>query len=272
LPRRLLDRSSRLERRENFSKHSEFAMPNDPTTTDRFKAEMPQIPGVEPTQPATPPPASTAPAVARPASQNPLLPLMVGFCVLAVIFVFGSRWISKHHAVETARPEPTPQIEVPAPPPDPNATLPHASAANPVIGTVTQFAKPWSYQDFFIRDGLTGEDIPATIVRLPGGSASASSGYWAFSRKAPYGSNSSCQLEFVTDLNKLRKDYDYHAATHPLVGNPCSGTLYDPLKTANLPGNVWIRGGITQGSDVRPPFGVEIKIQGRQVLAIRTEG
>jgi hypothetical protein len=26
-----------------------------------------------------------------------------------------------------------------------------------------------------------------------------------------------------------------------------------------------------QGSDIRPPFGVEIKIQGKQILALRTE-
>lgn len=128
--------------------------------------------------------------------------------------------------------------------------------------------KPWSFKDFFIRDKLTGESVPATVVRLPGGSASQASGYWAFSRKALYGS---CQLEFVTDLDKLHGEYDYRAANHPLAGNPCTHTLYDPLKTASLPGNVWIRGAIVQGSDIRPPLGVEIKVQGKEILAIRTE-
>ena len=55
-----------------------------------------------------------------------------------------------------------------------------------------------------------------------------------------------------------------------LVGNPCSRTLYDPLKTSNRPGNVRMRGAIVH-SDIRPPFAVEIKIQGKQILAIRTE-
>jgi hypothetical protein len=43
------------------------------------------------------------------------------------------------------------------------------------------------------------------------------------------------------------------------------------MKTANLPGDIWTRGGIVQGSDLRPPFGVEIEIQGKQILAIRSE-
>jgi hypothetical protein len=90
----------------------------------------------------------------------------------------------------------------------------------------------------------------------------------AFSRQALYGA---CQLEYIRDIDKLRTEYDFRAATHPLVGNPCTHTLYDPLKTTNLPGNIWIRGAIVQGSDVRPPLGVEIEVQDKQILAIRTE-
>jgi hypothetical protein len=137
-----------------------------------------------------------------------------------------------------------------------------------VIADLADLSKPWSSADFFIRDLATGENVPATIVRLPSGSPTAPSGFWAFSRKAPYGA---CPLEYIRDLDKLRTEYDYRAASHPLVGNPCSHTLYDPLKTVNLPGNIWIRGAIVQGSDVRPPLGVEIKIQNKKILAIRTE-
>ena len=216
---------------------------------------MPEIPGV-------------AGPSARPPRRNPLLPLIIAFLVLGLIILVAVRWFSHNKPVEPVRVEPAPQIEVPAPPPDPTASLPRATEANPVVATVADLAKPWSSADFFVRNRLTSESVPATVVRLPGGSASQASGYWAFSRKAPYGS---CQLEYITDIEKLRTEYGYRAATHPLVGNPCSHTLYDPLKTANLAGNVWIRGAIVQGSDIRPPFGVEIEIRGKEVLAIRTE-
>ncbi len=224
-------------------------------SSPRFKAEMPQIPGV-PTTPSRPPRA------------NPLLPLIIGVVVLGVILLLSVRWFSHPKPVEPARVEPTPQIEVPPPPPDPASLLPHADEANPVVAELADLSKPWSSADFFIRSLTTGENVPATIIRLPGSSATAPTGYWAFSRKAPYGS---CQLEYIRDLAKLRTDYDYRQANHPLVGNPCSRTLYDPLKTTNLPGNIWIRGATVQGSDIRPPLGVEIKIRGKQILAIRTE-
>ncbi|HUL34215.1 MAG TPA: hypothetical protein VL128_10060 [Candidatus Eisenbacteria bacterium] len=224
-------------------------------TPAHLKAEMPQIPGVG------------GPAPRR-RSPNALIPLIIGLAVIALILVVAVRWLSRPKPVEQPTVDRTPQIEVPPPPPDPNAALPHATEANPVIGNISDFAKPWSSADFFVRNRLTGENIPATIVRLPGGSANQPAGYWAFSRKSPYGN---CELEYISDLDKLRTDYDFRHPTHPLVGNPCSRTLFDPLRTTSLPGNVWIRGGIVQGSDIRPPFGVEIRIQGKQILAIRSE-
>ena len=217
---------------------------------------MPDIPGVSGSS-------------SRPRRSNPLLPLIVGIAVLGLGLFLAVRFLSRPKPLERAtRTEPAPQIEVPSPAPDPNSLLPHADEQNPAIAQVADMAKPWSSVDFFVRNKLTGENIPATIVRLPGGSATAPSGYWAFSRKAPYGD---CKLEYVTDLDRLRTDYDFRHATHPLVGNPCSHTLYDPLRTANLPGNIWIRGAIVQGSDIRPPLGVEIRIQGKEIQAIRSE-
>jgi hypothetical protein len=221
----------------------------------KFKVEMPDIPGV-------------GGPVVRPRRGNPLLPLMIGLVVLGVLLMLAVRWMSRPKTVEVKHVEPTPQIEVPPPQPDPASLLPHATAAEPVVTDLTALAKPWSSVDFFVRNRLTGENVPATVVRLPTGSPTQTSGYWAFSRKAVYGT---CPLEYITDMDKLRVDYDYRSATHPLVGNACSRTLYDPLKTTSLPGNVWIRGGVVQGSDIRPPFGVEIQIRGKQLLAIRTE-
>jgi hypothetical protein len=222
-------------------------------TPAHLKAEMPQIPGV---------------AGPRKPAPNPMLPLIIGLVVIGIILLFAVRWLSRNKVIEPARAEQAPQLEIPSPPPDPASLLPHATESDPVIATVADLSKPWASADFFVRNRLTGENVPATIVRLPSGSPALPTGYWAFSRKAPYGS---CQLEYIADLKRLREDYGFSRANHPLVGNPCSRTLYDPLKTSNLPGNVWMRGGIVQGSDIRPPLGVEIKVQSKQILAIRSE-
>jgi hypothetical protein len=48
-----------------------------------------------------------------------------------------------------------------------------------------------------------------------------------------------------------------------MVGNPCSRTVCDPEAVVN--GNVWVRGAIVQGSDLRPPLGIELKVQGKRL-------
>jgi hypothetical protein len=227
----------------------------DVPSPSRFKAEMPQIPGV-------------GSAASRRSRSNPLLPLIIGIVVFGIVLLFVVRWFAHSRPVQQAKPvEAAPQIEVPSAPPDPKALLPHADRFNPVIANVSELSKPWSSIDFFIRND-DGQNIPATIVRLPTGSPAAASGYWAFSRTAPYGP---CDLEYIRDLDALRTGYDFRSASHPLVGNPCSHTLYDPLKMFSLPGNTWIRGAIVQGSDIRPPLGVEVEVRGAKILAIRTE-
>jgi hypothetical protein len=226
----------------------------DQPPSERFKTEMPQIPGV------------SGPG-ARPVG-NPATKLVTGLLALLLIVFVGARWAlrPKHAAPRVA--EQQPQIEVPAPAPDPSSLIPHATEANPGIADTTEMAKPWSTKDFFVRNRLTGENIPALLVRLPSGSASQASGYWAFAVKSPYGN---CQLEYISDLAKLQGDYGFRGARHPMVGNPCSHTVFDPLKLTNLPGDVWVRGGIVQGSDLRPPLGVDIRIDGKKILAIRAE-
>jgi hypothetical protein len=225
----------------------------DHQTPAHLKAEMPQIPGV---------------AGPRKSAPNPMLPLIIGLVVIGIVLLFAVRWLSRSKPVEPAHAEQAPQLEIPPPPPDPASLLPHATESNPGIANIADLSKPWASADFFVRNRLTGENIPATIVRLPSGSASLPTGYWAFSRKAPYGN---CQLEYIADLERLRDEYGFARANHPLVGNPCSRTLYDPLKTSNLPGDIWMRGAIVQGSDIRPPLGVEIQVQGKEILAIRSE-
>ena len=223
--------------------------------SDRFKTDMPQIPGVSGPGPRGP-------------GINPAARLVIALLAVLLIIFVGARWALHTKPAAPAQAEQQPQIEVPSPAPDPSTLLPHATAANPGVADTTEMAKPWSSKPFFIRNGLTGENLPALLVRLPTGAPTQSNGYWAFSLNSPFGN---CQLEYLTDLDKLKNEYGFHAAKHPMVGNPCSRTLFDPLKMTNLPGNVWVRGAIAQGSDLRPPLGIELKIEGKDILAVRAE-
>jgi hypothetical protein len=226
----------------------------DQPPSDRFKSEMPQIPGV---------------AGSGSRSANPAVKLVVGLLVLFLVVFLGARWALQPKHAEPKQVEQQPQIEVPSPAPDPSTLIPHATESQPGIADVTEMAKPWTSKEFYIRNGLTGENIPALLIRLPGGSASQANGYWAFSKNSPFGN---CKLEYITDLNKLKNDYGFHGAKHPMVGNPCSHTVFDPLKTTDLPGTgAIVRGAMVQGSDLRPPLGVEITIQGKNILAVRAE-
>src|SRR5258708_6518831 len=227
----------------------------DQPPSDRFKTKRPKIPGLP------------GPRARSPAGSNPAVKLVIGLLAVLLVVFLGARWaLRPKRAVHSALQQP--QIEVPSPAPDPSTLLPHATAADPGIADVTEMAKPWSLKEFYIRNRLTGENVPALLVRLPAASASQASGYWAFAKNSPYGN---CQLEYITELDKLKDDYGFRAAKHPMVGNPCSRTVFDPLKLTNLPGSVWVRGAIVQGSDLRPPLGIEIKVEGRKILAVRTE-
>jgi hypothetical protein len=229
----------------------------DQPPSDRFKTEMPQIPGVS----------SAGPRSA--AAPNPSLKLVIGLLALLLVVFLGARWALRPKHAPAQSVEQQPQIEVPSPAPDPSTLVPHATPADPGIASLEEMAKPWSSKEFYIHNRLSGESVPAFLIRLPTGSPSQSGGYWAFAQKSPYGD---CQLEYVTDLDKLKTDYGFRAAKHPMVGNPCSRTVFDPLKTTNLPGTgAWARGSIVQGSDLRPPLGIEIKVEGKKILAVRTE-
>jgi hypothetical protein len=228
----------------------------DQSPPDRFKAEMPEIPG------------TSAASHRGNVLANPAVRLVGGLIFVLVIVFFSARALLRPKHAEMSVAEPPPKIDVPSPAPDPAAAMPHASSEAPGIATTAELAQPWSSKQFFIRNGLTGENVPALLIRLPATSASSQSAYWAFTLNAPFGN---CQLEYVTDIKKLKADYGYKAARHPMVGNPCSRTLFDPLKLTSLPGDVWVRGAIVQGSDLRPPLGVELKIQGKSVEAVRME-
>jgi hypothetical protein len=220
---------------------------------DRFKAEMPEIPGV------------SSPPTQRGGTGGPWLVIAGLIAVLGAVFV-GGRIFSKPRRAE-APPAPAAQIEVPPPAADLTPAVPVVTEQDPVIASIAEL-KPWASKQFTFHNPVTGEYVPALIVRLPSSSPAHASGYWSFSMKAAFGT---CQLEYVQDFQKLKSEYSYQQARHPMVGNPCSRTLFDPLKYATLPGNVLARGAIVQGSDLRPPLGIEIKLHGKDILATRME-
>jgi hypothetical protein len=90
--------------------------------------------------------------------------------------------------------------------------------------------------------------------------------YWGFSLREPYGT---CELEYVTDLQKLRTDYSFRA-THPMVTDPCNKSVFDLAKYGNSPSGL-VRGEIVQGVAVRPPIAIKIETNGKQVRAVHIE-
>lgn len=233
--------------------------PSDRPPSDRFKSEMPKIPGV------------TVPLPKPPRPIGPTIRLALGILAVLVVAFLGVRWALRPDRVPSTSGDSQAQIEVPSPRPDPSTLTPHATEASPAVATVAEMAKPWSSKQFFIRSAISGVDVPGLLIRLPGGSPSRASGYWAFSLNAPYGTCGQ-PLEFVTDLAKLKTDYGFAAAKHPMVVNPCTQTVFDPAKTTTLPGTGAIVGGaLVQGSDLRPPLSIEIRVTGKDIEAIRTE-
>jgi hypothetical protein len=221
---------------------------------DRFKAEMPLIPGV------------STPTVIKPTAVGVPWLIMAGLVAVLIAVFVGGKILSKSRRTDVS-PTPAPQIDVPAAVSDLTASVPVVTEPDPVVAVISEL-KPWGAKQFTFHSRLTGENVPALIVRLPTGSSTQSSGYWSFVMKAAYGT---CQLNYIDDLQTLKSDYGYQQARHPMVGNPCSRSLYDPLKYAALPGDVLARGAVVQGSDLRPPLGIENKIHGKQILAVRME-
>jgi hypothetical protein len=216
---------------------------------DRFRPDMPQIPGVGGGAGARPSQSGLAGI-----EQQRLLQIAViaGVALLVAGMVFWNvRGKSQPAAPTTAdtpeqsAPEPVQKLPAPAP------------AATNIAGTVEELSKPWASRKFTFLNPLTQENIPSMVIHLPSGQ------FWGFSLRAPFGR---CQLEFVTDVAAIASQYRFNAS-HPMVVNPCDGTVYDPLKVGPLGANTWARGEIVKGSSLRPPISIDVKVQGRSVIA-----
>jgi hypothetical protein len=151
----------------------------------------------------------------------------------------------------------------------PAAATPAAAPIAPVekvaqgpgeIGSTSEFAAPWSSKQFVMQDPVTKLKVPATVVKLPGGA------YWGFSMIEPFGQ---CRLEYITDMKRLESYYSFRAS-HPMVGDPCSRSVFDLTKYG--PGiDGLVRGEMVQGSGLRPPMAIEVRVQGSKVVAVRME-
>jgi hypothetical protein len=234
---------------------------------DRFKTQMPEIPGVA--APADPPAVENAPAESRQSSDESASRMVIGGLIIVALVAVGL-WLflrsvqvapAGHRAAEPATPA---AAEAPAVAPPANAAPP--SIEGSAVATIEELAKPWSSRTFSIQRSPRSEVVPAMVVRLPGPADRAES-YWAFSLQQPFGK---CQLEWVTDTARLSTQYGYQA-DHPMLASPCDGTLYDPLKLGTTPNGAWVRGEVVHGNGLRPPFAIEVRLEGGKILAARME-
>jgi hypothetical protein len=241
-------------RKEAEDQNSASHPPAEPPLQNRFKAESPKIPGVGELQPKKPGLSS--------------IHLAAIAAVVLLVAALTIYWIASRKGKTNVKASAPAELQLPTETPSPAAAPAPPANTDQVIATVTEMAKPWSSKEFVYRDALSVLTREAILVRLPKGSATQSSGYWAFAMNAAYGN---CKLEYLTDMSRLREEYGYRLATHAMVGDPCSRSVIDPLKLSVMPGNIWVRGGIVQGVDVRPPLEIEVVVKGQNIIANRME-
>jgi hypothetical protein len=235
----------------------------DPKKFDAFKPPPPAIPGVSnaPARPSAPEPSAPAAASAAEKSDRSSegLPIWITLSIAgALILIIAGVWWNRRPASQQAAA--TEAVDLPAAAADPPKPVEHLPIAPGEVATTDELAKPWSAKKFIFHTQLTDERSPAMVVRLPGNA------YWGFSLREPFGT---CELEWITDLDKLRNEYHYRA-DHPMVGDPCNHSVFD-LGTYVSVSSGLVRGQVVQGAAVRPPMAIEIEIKGKQVLAVRSE-
>jgi hypothetical protein len=237
-----------------------------PNEQDPFRPQEPNIPGVtgnparhtpapEPSRPATSQ-FRSSPAVADKIPAQKWLAI----AALAIGLVSLALFLWKHSGAPTE----TQEVPVAAPVVDLQPTRvqpPVVLAVGPgPVATTAELAKPWSSKRFEFHVPQTADNLSAVVVHLPSGV------YWAFSLREPYGT---CELEYVTDLDKLEHKYGFHA-DHPMVGDPCNRAVFDLTRYGTGPNGV-VRGAIVSGQGVRPPIAIEIKVRGKQIVATQLE-
>jgi hypothetical protein len=221
----------------------------------RFNADMPKIPGV-------------IGAAAREEQERTRTNWGRAAVAISALLVLGSAGAllmtrTTHHessaTVPVFQPGSAP-AELPARP----AT---SMAGGNEIGTIDQLATPWSAKKFTYTRPLNQEHLPAIAIRLPEGNGRTAASFWVILLKAPFGQ---CQLEYVSDVKEIASRFGF-TASHPMVADSCSNTLYDPTRMGTLPNGSWARGEIVQGSGFRPPMQIEVRLEGNKLIAGRSE-
>jgi hypothetical protein len=222
----------------------------------RFDVAMPNIPGVT----------GTAIREEQDRARTNWGRAAVAVGALLVLGSIGA-WLmtrTTHHETEAVA---VPVLQ-PSPAVDELPALPASRAAtSSEIGTVEQLAAPWSAKKFTYTRPLNGQQIPAIAIHLPGTNGHTAASYWVILLKAPFGN---CALEYISDTKEIASRFGFNAS-HPMIADACSNTLYDPTRMSTLPNGSWARGEIVQGSGYRPPLQIEIRIEGDKLISVRSE-
>ncbi len=221
----------------------------DEKKLDPFKPEQPHIPGV-PTDKGQP----------EPGARKVWVPLVVASVLIISIGAFFLR-----NRLSFPKPAQASASPAAVTPPSPAAPVSKGAEVLPVapgeVATTDELAKAWSAKRFLFRNPATGEIAPAMVVRLPGGEL------WGFSLREPFGD---CDMEYMADLEVLQTKYNF-SANHPMVGDPCTHSVFDLMKYGSTPDGTIVRGEIERGGAIRPPIAIEIREEGNEIRAVRME-
>lgn len=232
---------------------------------DPFKPAQPNIPGVSPSVKQAEPLESDMPPqphASEPTDTEVRVPWSAVAVVVGILTIGGLVYWARGSSSKPSQASP----EAAAPPTAVAPETPRPSEKLPVgpgpIAMTDDLTKAWSAKRFLFRDPLATEPVPALVVRLPGGA------YWGLSLREPFGT---CELDYVTDLQKLQSDYNF-LASHPMIVNPCSHAVYDLMRySSGASDSGLVRGEIVSGTGVRPPMAIEIRVEGKLVRATRME-
>jgi len=237
-------------------------MPNDEKKPSAFQTLPPKIPGVPQHAPQKPKQTTSTPErLAQEAKTEsptsvpvPYLWAAGGGAILVLVMAVAW-WAHGVSGTVQIAPMPTtkgaaqPDISLPA------EKLPFAPGA---IATTSQMKEPWSTQKFLYHDA-NGDIVPGLLVHLHGDD------YWAISLREPFGT---CELEFAS-VDRLRDYYNF-PSKYPMVGDPCSRTVYDLTQYGSGP-NGLVRGEIVAGIGSRPPIAIEVQVEGEKIVASHSE-